>query len=180
VYLIMGNSANASALSRDDIHGIAAFGERDIKRLYNRFRTLDTDGSGQLDPAEIFQVAELNENPLVQRVIQVFDVDNSGSVSFIEFLVGLAKLASGTSEEHKLNFAFNIYDVNKDGFISNGDLFQVMKMMVGENLSQEQLQQLVDRQMVQADKDYDGKLSYEEFKNAVKNIGIAEQLSLKI
>jgi serine/threonine-protein phosphatase 2B regulatory subunit len=32
-------------------------------------------------------------------------------VSFIEFLVGLAKLAAGTSEEHKLNFAFNIYDV---------------------------------------------------------------------
>ncbi|CAD7945492.1 unnamed protein product [Amoebophrya sp. A120] len=176
----MGNSANASALSRDDIHGIASFGERDIKRLYNRFRALDSDGSGQLDPAEIFSVAELNENPLVQRVINVFDADNSGSVSFIEFLVGLAKLAAGTSEEHKLNFAFNIYDVNKDGFISNGDLFQVMKMMVGDNLTQEQLQQLVDRQMVQADKDYDGKLSYEEFKAAVKNIGIAEQLSLKI
>ena len=70
--------------------------------------------------------------------------------------------------------------MNKDGFISNGDLFQVMKMMVGDNLTQEQLQQLVDRQLVQADKDNDGKLSYEEFKDAVKNIGIAEQLSLKI
>ncbi|CAD7928933.1 unnamed protein product [Amoebophrya sp. A25] len=176
----MGNAANASALSREEIHGIASFNEKDVKRLYNRFRALDADGSGQLDPAEIFSVAELNENPLVQRVIQVFDSDNSGSVSFIEFLVGLAKLASGTSEEHKLDFAFNIYDVNKDGYISNGDLFCVMKMMVGDNLTQEQLQQLVDRQMVQADKDYDGKLSYEEFKEAVKNIGIAEQLSLKI
>jgi len=116
---------------------------------------------------------------LVQRVISVFDADNSGTVSFIEFLVGLAKLAAGTSEEHKLNFAFSIYDVNKDGYISNGDLFHVMKMMVGDNLTQEQLQQLVDRQLVQADKDDDGKLSYQEFKDAVKNIGIAEQLSLK-
>ncbi len=95
-------------------------------------------------------------------------------------MVGLAKLAAGTSEEHKLDFAFNIYDVNKDGFISNGDLYSVMKMMVGDNLSPEQLQQLVDRQMCQADRDNDGKLSYEEFKLAVKDIGIAEQLSLKI
>ncbi len=107
----MGNSANVAALSREDIHGIANFGERDIVRLYNRFRALDADGSGQLDPSEIFSVAELNENPLVQRVISVFDADNSGTVSFIEFLVGLAKLAAGTSEEHKLSFAFNIYDV---------------------------------------------------------------------
>ena len=45
-----------------------------------------------------------------------------------------------------------------------------MKMMVGDNLTPEQLQQLVDRQMVQADTDNDGKLSYEEFKAAVKDI----------
>ena len=41
----------------------------------------------------------------------------------------------------------------QDGYISNGDLFQVMKMMVGDNLGDSQLQQLVDRQIVIADKD---------------------------
>lgn len=78
------------------------------------------------------------------------------------------------------NSITNNSQVNKDGYISNGDLFQVMKMMVGENLSPEQLQQLVDRQMVQADKDRDGKLSYDEFKDAVKGLGISDQLSLRI
>merc|ERR1712187_928669 len=125
-------------------------------------------------------VAELSENPLVQRVISVFDKDGSGTVSFIEFLLGLAKLAAGTSEEQKLHFAFSIYDVNKDGFIANGDLFQVMKMMVGENLGDVQLQQLVDRQLVMADRDGDGKLSFSEFQVAVQNIGVAEQLSIDI
>jgi len=171
---------NEHSLSREEIHGIAQFNERDIKRLYNRFRALDADGNGQLDPSEILGLAELTENPLVQRVISIFDVDGNGTVSFIEFLVGLAKLAAGTSEEQKLEFAFGIYDVNKDGYISNGDLFQVMKMMVGDNLSEEQLQQLVDRQIVIADTDGDGKLSFEEFKEAVKNIGVAEQLSIDI
>jgi len=173
----MGNN---ESLSREEIHSIAHFTKEDITRLYNRFRALDTDGNGQLDPNEILGFAELTENPLVQRVISVFDKDSSGTVSFIEFLLGLAKLTAGTSEEQKLRFAFSIYDVNKDGFISNGDLFKVMKMMVGENLGETQLQQLVDRQIVMADQDGDGKLSFEEFKDAVQNIGIAEQLSIDI
>lgn len=58
---------------------------------------------------------------------------------------------------------FKVYDFNNDGFISNGDLFQVLKIMVGENLSEVQLQQLVDRTIAQGDKDLDGKLSKEEF-----------------
>jgi len=171
---------NEQSLSREESHSIAQFNERDIKRLYNRFRALDQDKNGQLDPSEILGVAELTENPLVQRVISVFDVDGNGTVSFIEFLVGLAKLAAGTSEEQKLNFAFGIYDVNKDGYISNGDLFHVMKMMVGDNLSDEQLQQLVDRQIVSADKDGDGMLDFKEFKDAVKDIEVAQQLSIDI
>jgi hypothetical protein len=36
-------------------------------------------------------------------------------------------------------------------------------MMVGDNLNAIQLQQLVDRTIAQGDKDFDGKLSKEEF-----------------
>ena len=30
--------------------------------------------------------------------------------------------------------AFKVYDMDRDGFISNGELFLVLKMMVGNNL----------------------------------------------
>ena len=36
--------------------------------------------------------------------------------------------------------------------------------MVGNNLNDIQLQQLVDRTIIKADEDFDGKISYEEFK----------------
>jgi serine/threonine-protein phosphatase 2B regulatory subunit len=36
-------------------------------------------------------------------------------------------------------------------------------MMVGSNLNDVQLQQLVDRTIIQADKDYDGMISFQEF-----------------
>jgi serine/threonine-protein phosphatase 2B regulatory subunit len=36
-------------------------------------------------------------------------------------------------------------------------------MMVGNNLNDIQLQQLVDRTIIKADEDYDGKISFSEF-----------------
>jgi len=39
--------------------------------------------------------------------------------------------------------------------------------MVGNNLNDIQLQQLVDRTIIKADKDFDGKISYEEFKSVI-------------
>lgn len=65
--------------------------------------------------------------------------------------------------------AFRIYDMDKDGYISNGELFQVLKMMVGNNLKDTQLQQIVDKTIINADKDGDGRISFEEF-CAVSNL----------
>ena len=59
--------------------------------------------------------------------------------------------------------AFKIYDMDKDNYISNGELFQVLKMMVGTNLKDTQLQQIVDKTIIFADKDGDGKISFQEF-----------------
>lgn len=57
--------------------------------------------------------------------------------------------------------AFKVYDMDRDGYISNGELFAVLKMMVGNNLKDTQLQQIVDKTIINADKDGDGKISYE-------------------
>ena len=62
-----------------------------------------------------------------------------------------------------LAVAFKIYDMDKDGYISNGELFQVLKMMVGNNLKDAQLQQIVDKTIIFADVDGDGKISFDEF-----------------
>ena len=99
----------------------------------------------------------------MRRVIDVLDKNKDGSISFFEFVHGLNSLSAGASNEEKLRFAFQIYDMNNDGFISNGELFTVLKMMVGNNLTDVQLQQLVDRTIIKGDKDHDGMLSFEEF-----------------
>jgi len=60
-----------------------------------------------------------------------------------------------------LTVAFKVYDMDRDGYISNGELFAVLKMMVGSNLKDAQLQQIVDKTIINADKDGDGKINYE-------------------
>ena len=44
-----------------------------------------------------------------------------------EFVLGLAQFAVARDQEidRKLRFAFRIYDIDRDGFISNGELFEV-------------------------------------------------------
>ena len=68
--------------------------------------------------------------------------------------------------------------MDRDGFISNGELFLVLKMMVGNNLKDQQLQQIVDKTIMEADQDGDGKISFEEFKAMVANTDIAKQMTL--
>ncbi|KEP65269.1 UNVERIFIED_CONTAM: protein phosphatase 2b regulatory subunit, putative [Hammondia hammondi] len=177
----MGNAqGQLNPQEQMDLLHAANFSERDLKKLYKRFRALDTNQNGELDTHELFDVPELADNPLVKRVLSIFDTNGDGKVSFVEFLVGLSKLAANTDEFQKTKFAFDVYDINKDGSISNGELFAVMKMMVGSNLNDQQLQQLVDRTIVQADKDGDGMISFDEFREMVSHIDIADKLRVDL
>ena len=54
----------------------------EIKRLGKRFRKLDLDNSGSLSVDEFMTLPELQQNPLVQRVIDIFDTDGNGEVDF--------------------------------------------------------------------------------------------------
>lgn len=69
--------------------------------------------------------------------------------------------------------------MDRDGYISNGELFLVLKMMVGNNLKDQQLQQITDKTIMEADKDGDGKIDFEEFKAMVANTDVRAPLPLR-
>ena len=112
------------------------------------------------------------------RMIAIFDEDGGGDVDFQEFVLGLSAFSSKGNKEEKLKFAFKVYDIDRDGYISNGELFIVLKMMVGSNLKDQQLQQIVDKTIMEADKDGDGKISFEEFQSMVENTDVSMSMTL--
>jgi serine/threonine-protein phosphatase 2B regulatory subunit len=159
---------------------------------------LDKDNSGSIDKEEFLSIPQIANNPLASRMIAIFDEDGGGDVDFHEFIKGLSAFSARGNKREKLEckyiirldimrcltlslfiVAFKVYDMDRDGFISNGELFLVLKMMVGSNLKDNQLQQIVDKTIMEADKDGDGKISFEEFLVMVENTDVAKQMTLE-
>ncbi|KPP62382.1 Kv channel-interacting protein 4-like, partial [Scleropages formosus] len=59
-------------------------------------------------------------------LFNAFDTDHNGSVSFEDFVLGLSTLLRGSVQE-KLNWAFNLYDINKDGYITKDEMLDIMR-----------------------------------------------------
>eukprot|EP01089_Gocevia_fonbrunei_P007220 TRINITY_DN18298_c0_g1_i1.p1 TRINITY_DN18298_c0_g1~~TRINITY_DN18298_c0_g1_i1.p1 ORF type:complete len:178 (+),score=40.96 TRINITY_DN18298_c0_g1_i1:13-546(+) len=153
----------------EEAQSLSNFSEGEIQRLHRHFAKLDADGSGTLTTDEFLSIPELAVNPLLERIISVFDTNKDNEIQFSEFIHALATFCDKSNSEGKLKFAFQVYDIDNDGFISNGELFQVLKIMVGNNLNDVQLQQIVDKTILEADDDNDGKISFEEFKRMITN-----------
>jgi serine/threonine-protein phosphatase 2B regulatory subunit len=86
----MGNSNNSANVDNGSIN----FDKNELKILYKNFVKLDTDATGYLEPNEFFDIPELKDNPIVQRIIKVFDRNGDGKISFYEFVCGLSDLTS--------------------------------------------------------------------------------------
>ncbi|AMD19969.1 HCL182Wp [Eremothecium sinecaudum] len=155
------------------------FDRYEINRLRKRFLKLDRDSSGSIDRSEFMSIPGVASNPLAGRIMEVFDTDNSGDIDFQEFINSLSIFSGRGDREEKLRFAFKIYDIDDDGYISNGELFIVLKIMIGNNLEDEQLQHIVDRAVMENDLDGDGRLNFEEFMNAIETTEVANSLTIE-
>ncbi|GLI79265.1 calcineurin subunit B [Penicillium ochrochloron] len=176
----------------DNIVSTSNFNRDEVDRLRKRFMKLDKDASGTIDREEFLSLPQISSNPLATRfvpsapktatyetrMIAIFDEDGGGDVDFQEFVTGLSAFSSKGNKEEKLRFAFRVYDIDRDGYISNGELFIVLKMMVGNNLKDIQLQQIVDKTIMEADRDGDGKISFEEFTHMVESTDVNLSMTL--
>lgn len=63
-----------------------------------------------------------------------------------------------------------IYDVNQDGYVDQSDLLTIMKMIIGADLPEQQILEIVEKTISDMDEDKDGKLSFEEFSKVNNNI----------
>jgi len=171
----MGNAS--SAVLENIVQG-SNFDRDEVERIRKRFMKLDKDNSGTIEREEFLSLPQISSNPLATRMIAILDEDGGGDVDFQEFVSGLSAFSSKGNKEQKLRFAFKVYDIDRDGYISNGELFIVLKMMVGSNLKDQQLQQIVDKTIMEADLDRDGKISFEEFTKMVENTDVSMSMTL--
>lgn len=174
--LILAMGANTSALLSEEIEEIsrqANLSQMEVKRLYKRFQKLDRTQSGMLDADELLMIPELAMNPLHPRLLTVFE-----NVNFRQFVNNISAFSPSGPQDKKIDFAFRVYDVDADGFISTNDLESVLRMLVGEHIPVDTLGEVVSRVIKEADTDGDGRISRSEFTSAVDVVDLANRLTV--
>jgi len=108
-------------------------------------------------------------------VFNVFDSDKDGYITFKEFIAALSVTSRGNIEE-KLDWAFNLYDLDNDGYITQTEMLDIVEAiydMVGNSIDLPEDENTPDKRVqkifTMMDKNNDGKLSKEEFREGSKN-----------
>lgn len=189
--------SNNSTLSKianvGDLMQETGFTPAHIVRLYDRFETLDRDKKGYLSLKDFGSIKELALNPIGDRIIGAFFTPGQETVDFHSFVRILAHfrpvdknqprdpntLEAINSRTSKLRFAFQLYDQDKDGKISRGELLQVLRMMMEMQVTEEQLESIVDRTIMEADLDGDDAISFDEFRKSLEKVNIDHKMSIR-
>ena len=105
----MGNTQGVGYLSPDEVEQykeLTRFSEDDLKRLHRRFRRIDTDGSGSLTIDEFAAIPDLAANPLLHRILDIFDENKDSQIEFKEFIKVLSIFSQAGDVEGKLRCGF--------------------------------------------------------------------------
>ncbi|XP_068862925.1 calaxin isoform X1 [Aphelocoma coerulescens] len=114
----------------------------------------------------------MTDDVVLDRVFSIFDRDNDGCITVVEWVEGLGVLLRGTLDE-KIKYCFQVYDLNGDGYISREEMFQMLKnsllIQSADEEPDEGIKDLVEIALKKMDHDHDGKLSFTDFEKAVRD-----------
>ncbi|KAF8356283.1 chpf-1 [Pristionchus pacificus] len=188
----MGNSSSLMLRDEeiDNISKETEFNRNQIVRLYSRFLSLDKKGQGFLEREDLMNVPELAVNPLGDRIVDAFFTlagKDDKHLNFRQFVQVLAyfqpidktKKNQLNDRSKKLKFAFMMYDLNRNGYITREEFKVILNSMVGANITADQLDKIADRTIEEADTDQDGKISFEEFCKAMEKTDIEDKMSIR-
>ena len=180
----MGNKQTLSQTEINELCTQTSFSPAEVKRIYKRFTKLDFFKRGYVTVNDLMTIPDIDKNPLGERICKIFTMEQGAAggsanfdknmIDFKEFVRVLSVFNSqgGASaikdpragEEEKAKMLFRIYDIDGDGLISQDELKAVLKQLVNTSLSDAQLQQIVEKTILDLDGDGDGKINFQEFK----------------
>jgi len=169
----MGMKNGKPELKDEDAAAIAeksGLSTEQIKEDFNNFIKDHPKGKlNKKDFKQCFTVASgsgKGTDAFVQNVFRMFDSDNNGYITFVEFMVILQILDNGSNEE-KLLHCFKMFDVNNDGSITKKELVKIFKIICAANNAPnpeaKAMTRVSDQAFAELDADGNGKITQDEF-----------------
>ena len=105
------------------------------------------DEDGQLDHGGFCQALGLSRDAYTNRLVRIFDLDNSGQVGFREYVYGLSKF-TGDDFDTIIEFAYRLFDLDGDGTLDKNELYQALKSALSVDPSKYTLRPPKSRRVV--------------------------------
>jgi len=151
---------SSTHLTREEIQELedkTHFSSKEIEQLYHRFKKLDRSRKGVISRQDFQLLSELSLNPMSQRLLSLFQTDGGESalsvgdgVTFDCFVRTLDYFNPATPSSVKLRALFGLYDLDRDGRVSERDLRGILRQYVGAHISEPALRVMARNTMAHA------------------------------
>uniref|UniRef100_A0A1I8GLH3 G_PROTEIN_RECEP_F1_2 domain-containing protein n=1 Tax=Macrostomum lignano TaxID=282301 RepID=A0A1I8GLH3_9PLAT len=148
------------------------FNNKELRALYRGFKTECPEGTLH---EEVFRsifaqfFPQGDATAYSRFIFSAFDRSRTGALTFADFARGLSTICRGSQNE-KLRWIFNMYDINQDGEITKRELNEVLNgiydllgRMVRPPVDELTVLEHADAAFERMDADGDGVISFEDF-----------------